>query len=64
MIKSVSLNNDALPIQLQLRRRYRRHQMDVVPGNVNRWLRQKKMQGSVLRILNIYPDKAQDGSGC
>ncbi len=38
--------------------------MDVVPGNVNRWLRQKKMQGSVLRILNIYPDKAQDGSGC
>lgn len=36
----------------------------LLPLLKQRGLRQQKMQGLVLRILNIYPDKAQDGSGC
>ncbi|OOV87324.1 DUF7281 domain-containing protein [Oceanospirillum linum] len=36
----------------------------LLPTLKQRGLRQQKMQGLALRILNIYPDKAQDGSGC
>lgn len=39
---------------------------ELLPILKQRGLRQQKMQGLglALRILNIYPDKAQEGAGC